>query len=131
VVGGILTSCPFRPPAAGADPVTPVAVITDDPYANVTPPDYKLSYALKEAEQRAQANPAAYGQPYVNSGVIVIPVTTEDVRAEAERPLTRRPSSLPLTTVRPIPARSRRRRTRSPCPSRSPRRPRGRPTGPA
>ncbi|MET8154840.1 trypsin-like serine protease [Sphaerisporangium sp. NPDC005289] len=80
---------------ADAALVTPVPVFTDDPYANATPPDYKLSYALNQALTRAQANPDAYATPYVSAGVVIAPVTTADVVQEAGRPLVLPPQLTP------------------------------------
>ncbi|GAA2389959.1 hypothetical protein GCM10010404_53980 [Nonomuraea africana] len=82
-------------PAAQAEPVPPVPVITEDPYAQATPPDYKLSYAFKEAERRAAAKPDAYAPPYISSGVIVAPVTTTEVQAEAGEPIALPPQMTP------------------------------------
>ncbi|MCT9934034.1 S1 family peptidase [Planotetraspora sp. A-T 1434] len=82
-------------PGATADPVTPVEVITDDPYANATPPDYKMSYALKEAEARALAKPDVYGQPYVYSGTLIATVTSADAQSEAGQAVSLPPDLAP------------------------------------
>jgi hypothetical protein len=82
-------------PGAAADPVTPVPVFAEDPYANVTAPDYRLSYALREAETRALANPDVYGQPYVSSGTLVTAVTSADLESEAGRPVSLPPQLTP------------------------------------
>jgi hypothetical protein len=98
----------FAAPGAAADPVTPVPVFTDDPYANATAPDYKLSYALREAETRALANPDVYGQPYVSRGTLVATVTSVDLQSEAGQPVSLPPQLSPpddgtadLSTVPP------------------------------
>jgi hypothetical protein len=83
----VAVSSPSPSPSASADTVTPVPVITDDPYANATPPSYELSYALQEAERRAQLDPTSYGQPYIKFGEIYAPVTTIDVQGAAAQPI--------------------------------------------
>ena len=88
----LLTS-PASP--AGAAEVTPVPVFTEDPYANATPPDYKLSYALDEALKRAEAKPDVYAPPYVSGGKVIAPVTTATVSAEAGEPLVLPPDLTP------------------------------------
>ncbi|MEU4326725.1 hypothetical protein [Nonomuraea dietziae] len=70
-------------PAVQAEPVPPVPVITEDPYAQVTPPDYKLGYAFKEAERRVAEKPDVYGPPYISYGTIVAPVTAAEAQVEA------------------------------------------------
>ncbi|GAA0412762.1 hypothetical protein GCM10009530_76610 [Microbispora corallina] len=95
--GGVaaLTLTALPSVTASADPAPMVEVFTDDPYANVTAPDYKLSYALKEAEARALAKPDQYAQPYVQSGAVYIPVTSQDVVSEASQPLSLPPQLTP------------------------------------
>ncbi|MER5420813.1 hypothetical protein [Streptosporangium roseum] len=80
---------------AVADPAPLVEVITTDPGAGATPPDYKLAYALREAEAKALAKPEVYGKPYVKWDTLYVPVVSASAQAEATEPIALPPDLSP------------------------------------
>jgi hypothetical protein len=82
VLAAGLTAIPSS--SANADPVTPAELLTTDPFAGTTPPDYQMSYVLAQAELRARADPSVYAQPYLSEdGTLVMPVTSQGIVTEA------------------------------------------------
>ncbi|WP_283134947.1 S1 family peptidase [Rhizohabitans arisaemae] len=76
LAAGVLTLPLIDSPvsAASTATVTPVGVITQDPFANPASLSHADAYALGKMEERAQANPGVYAVPYVANGTLYSPV---------------------------------------------------------
>ncbi|WP_283134946.1 S1 family peptidase [Rhizohabitans arisaemae] len=70
-------------PAVSAVTVTPVEVITEDPFADPVPLDHRTDVLLDRAEDRALASPDVYATPYVEYGQLVAPVVNPARQLEA------------------------------------------------
>ncbi|MCF2525898.1 S1 family peptidase [Yinghuangia soli] len=96
--------------AVAAEPAQALVEVIDfDPNAGATPPDYRLAYALQQAEERAFAKPDVYGKPYVKWNTLYVPVIRTDAQAEASAPVALPPDLSPAddgtddTSVTPPP----------------------------
>ncbi|WP_283134945.1 trypsin-like serine protease [Rhizohabitans arisaemae] len=70
--------------AATTATITPVEVITEDPFANPVPLSHTTRYALEKVEERALANPDVYAAPYVTGGQLYSPVVNAAEQPTAE-----------------------------------------------
>ncbi|GAA0922714.1 hypothetical protein [Nonomuraea longicatena] len=81
-------------PAASASSAAPVPLLPGDPFAGLPSLTFQQSFALREAEARALANPAVFAQPYVDvAGTLHAPVTSADAMGAAATPIEVPPES--------------------------------------
>jgi hypothetical protein len=80
--------------AASADSINAVPLLPSDPFAVRGSLTFRQSFALREVEARALADPAVYAQPYVDAaGTLHAPVTRADAMGAAAQPITVPPES--------------------------------------